>query len=72
MLFLALIVIVILSGYLSNAWDDVAGDTTLESTANQYGMSGWLLDNYIIVTLVFGFVDLLVLVMVNTYVGGDV
>ncbi len=65
-----LIVIVALSVYMSNAYDEFASDAEFSSFADEFPKTSWILDNYLIITLVMGFIDILAFLMVGAFLGG--
>lgn len=69
-LFIALLVIVALSAFVSNAWNDIAGTAALESYSEEFPMSGWIVDNYVLVTLLFGFLDIIIFVLISSFLEG--
>lgn len=69
-LFLFLMMITILTGFMSNAWDEIASDPGLASYSSGFVWSGWILDNYMMFTLFAGFLDLVVFLGTSRFLGG--
>jgi len=55
MMIFILLVFAALAGFLSNAYDSVSGSDTLTASYDNFPMSGFLLDNYLLVTIVVFF-----------------
>lgn len=66
-LWVILVGLCFLAGFLANAWDDIASQAELATTAAKFPMTGWIMDNYLMVTLLMGFFDIMVFVGLSTW-----
>ena len=73
-LMIGLLAVSLLAGYNSNAYNEIAGEASLQTYADSYPMVSWILDNYIIVTLLFGFLDIIAFLGISALIdrGGGI
>lgn len=69
-LFIAMIAIVMLSGYISNAYDEIASDSVIEPYTDQFPMSSWVLDNFLMFNLFAISAETIIFVSFSVISGG--
>lgn len=71
MIFFIIIVVFLMvaGGSLSNYWDEYSGDAEYGSISEQFPITNFILDNFLLVIGVFGFSIVLVLYLKNRVIG---
>jgi hypothetical protein len=69
-MFLLLVMLVVMSGFLGNAWEDIVSIPELETIQAEYPMTTWLMDNFMMANLFMGFLDLIIFLGLGAIVGG--
>jgi hypothetical protein len=70
-MFIALIIIVILSGFVANAYNDLATDADFQSTVeDDYPIVDWIMTHFLLLNLVMGFIDIIAFLAIRPSTGG--
>lgn len=69
-LFIALVVVVVLSAFVANAYEDFTASPEFVDSVEDFPMADWFMTHFVLVNLVMGFLDIVLFLVFKGDTGG--